>query len=460
MRKELLNADVQTLKRFANIVVANLLGNIDVFYSVTRSAGLPLAFEGAYREMELDESFLDKDKAECLLGAIDETKTESKEFYIDVIRMIFEDKTLFEAFCIAYFDSDEHLAEFLEVLGYEDKLIRLEKNVVYLMRRDYISSLIAIIKATMKLYGVISIEEIYEVIMYYMKDSFAQTRHEEFTRKRGNYKVTVFADPMFFSIEFLYIYLQTCGAELLVTPDGLVMDGCFADEYQREVNDVMKAADEGKSAEEIFDVIDDDRYAYRRFYIENIDKPLYLPDDIFYHADEEQGYENVDSEEELFDYLLELSIRFKDKASNYEDDDARMYEIIRLIDIAVQGLNDHNVWLEGSVTKAHDMLCHELNDLGVKLKKDEKIKLMILLSDYSEDIRLWRERGYTAREVKEGKVVDHLTKIDDLFSEMFADDGSIKMIAPKDEHYTDIDPKTGEKIIKIKRSIYEDGGPK
>lgn len=452
-RHHLTTLNKDELDALAQVLIGSLISNLDFFASFVTRNDIPDQLKTLYGDEAFVDDLLSDEDRVLFKKMIDPKRRRSKAEIIEAIDRIIDDRVLFEGFAIAFSGSDEELKHIMTMVKREDEIKKLLKDKVFKKRRTYVQKMAQTAKAAIELYGVISIEEIYDIIEHY---HLIELEDEGYQRKRGWYKKTVFASSNYYSIDILYMYLQFLSAKIIFTTDGLLLDQSFEREFDMEMAELI-ACDGQNMTQDIYDqMIDrfDNTYSYRRFYLKNIDKPLYLP----YSADDFLRFATGQKEksltsEEYREYLNDNFRRHIKLPFEVAINKGVILDMVisDIVDLTLDIVDDHNADISADLDLAFADIQKFMAEFGIRLKKDEKIEMMVYLTSLHNCARLWQNRGYTNRELEQMAPIDMLLKgdIKGLFDEL----ARRKRPDLIGEEIVENDPDTGKKIVRIKRHI-------
>ncbi len=443
----------------AQVFVGTLMSDLDFFVSFMHERiNIDLGLLLLYQDLDYFKDLMDDDERALYKEVLSRPEKLTKEELVRAIESVLNDKAKLEGFMIAFTGADDELVKVFESIDRVEDYEMIKKDKVYQKRRAYINTLASVAKAAVNLYGVIAIEDVYDIIEHY---DLIKIEGRGYQKKSGTYKKTIFASPKHFSMSILHIYIELMGSRINFTNDGLLLDQCFASEFDQEFTDFYEKFKDGIVDDDAYNkLLDeyDERFSYRRFHIESLMKPLWLPEsaDEFLLYSSGMAMEVSNVADELFDYidkhlLRRMKIPNAGGLPDFMLKDVAKYDIVER---CMQLVNDHNAKIEPDLNVAYDGLVEYLKNYHVRLKEDEKYDIRLILASLHDEVRLWQNRGYTNKELEEGVKTEQLHPsdleryLDDLFSHKMEDFSG-------DEEET-IDPKTGKKIIKVKRAMRTD----
>lgn len=171
----------------------------------------------------------------CTFGQLQFEKRIKKARRIELISKAFVSDALFEGFCLAALGDDEHLRELCVHLGCPGRYEALSQDPVYLKRRAYRQKLAAYCKAAVNLYGCIDADDLLYLIMRYERSwGRPKKKASDYERRGGSYRRTLLFSPQWLNLYTLQEFCRYCVLDTLATADGLVIHGCFAEDYTQE----------------------------------------------------------------------------------------------------------------------------------------------------------------------------------------------------------------------------------
>ncbi len=285
-----------------------LLGNLD-FRLAQRNDDLLNVIEGETEKINFSLDTIISDQSLRIFNLIDEADYHGqkmlKKMREDLIADVFGDETLFEGFCLAFYESNENLETLCEDFACGERYRELCQDPVYQKRKKYIQMISAYARAAVNLYGVVHVKELEELILYYEKTLGSFGGYE---RKQGNYQNTIAYTPRYFAMCTLHDTIGDMIPVVCTTIDGLFLHYCFHNDFMTE-NAQMMDFFKGKKRE----IKEDDleRFytsvsgtSYRELLEEAIQKPIYLPGkkEFLKYADDSY-YEISNAERKLKRYI-------------------------------------------------------------------------------------------------------------------------------------------------------------
>ena len=142
-----------------------------------------------------------------------------------------------EGFCLAFYESDEALAFFMDIFGCGERYARMSADPVYQKRRKFSRILASYTDAAVNLYGVVHVQELQRLLIHY--EGVLQD-WEGYIRPAGEYRYTITFSP-----EWMCTYtLQQVGGNLvplvLATLDGFFLHDIFRDDLDADIHKLRR----------------------------------------------------------------------------------------------------------------------------------------------------------------------------------------------------------------------------
>ena len=152
------------------------------------------------------------------------------------------DDTLFEGFCLTFYDADDVLQHLCENFGCLERYNELAKNEVYQKRKKYMRIIADYAMAAVNIYGVIHVTELQTLILEY-ENKFDDKGYDHVD---GNYKNTVMFTPEFICTCTLHQLIGDSVPVICTSTDGFLLHSSFMDAYQNEQEKMLQFFKETK----------------------------------------------------------------------------------------------------------------------------------------------------------------------------------------------------------------------
>ncbi len=459
MKKEMSKLRKDELFTLAQVFVGSMMSDLDFLVSyMQEDIQIGDDLYALYRNVGFFKELMSDDERSLYKKVLSCPEKMTKEELARSIETILDDRGKLEGFMIAFTGSDQDLLSLFAAIGHTDEYEAIQKDKVYRKRREYINTIATAAKAAANLYGVIGIEDVYDIIDYY---DLIKIQDHGYQRRSGPYRKTIFACSKYYSPDILHIYIELMGARINFTNDGLLLDQCFADEFDVEFQDLVDRYKDGVIDNESYNKLLDEydsRFSYRRFHIESLIKPLWLPQeaDDFLAYSSGMAVEESEAADELFDYIDEHFSKHIKLPDGIEASKQMMLDLVEydIVEYAMQLVSDHNKDIRVDLDAAYDSLIQYLHGYGIRIKKDEKYDLRLIMASLHDEVRLWQNRGFTNKELEQGALTDrlHPSDIEIYLNELLGH----KMEDFSGDEEVVTDPATGQQIIKVKRATRSD----
>lgn len=323
---------------------------------------------------------------------------------VELIACVMSDDTLFEGFCLAFYDSNERLENICDNYGCSEHYHELMKDPVYQNRKNYMQLVSKYVIAAVNLYGVIHLVEFEEILRGYEKKL---TNYQGYSRENGTYQKTIIYQPRYIGLLSLQQLIGEGIPMVLTTFDGLLLHECYLADMFQERDDMMEflASKKRQITEEDLDefyTAVSKETSYRLLLMKTMEKECYLPSkNKFLRYAEDDYYEvsaaemrfrqyieknylanfsrvakkvGVSTEECLNDFMREMRNQATDVGKTEDDRDPQDY--VQFLFAAIQG---------------YDILMEDANKVNEFLQ---------YAMDVMNSVRLWSNRGYTPNELK------------------------------------------------------------
>ena len=226
---------------------------------------------------------------------------------VELIADVMSDETLFEGFCLAFYESDEYLENLCGNYGCTEQYYELLKDPVYQKRKKHMRLVSEYARAAVNLYGVIHIAEFLEILKGYEK---GLEDFHGYGRETGTYQNTIMFQPRYLGIYSLQHLIGDAVPTLCTTMDGLLLHACFIEDFLQETEDIMKFfASKNREIMEMdldeFFIAASEETSYRILLLEARDKQIYLPSKKEFLRYTDENYYEVSAAEKRFRQYLE-----------------------------------------------------------------------------------------------------------------------------------------------------------
>ena len=396
------------VKLFYDLCSAVLLRNSD--FDAAFSAGeediRPIIEEETDKKIPFDyENIISQADLETFreFEELEDKKRINKAKRIELLSALLDSDTLFEGFCVVFFESDEMLQKLCEDLGCTQRYQELAEDPVYQKRRAYVQLISMYAYAAVHLYGCIHIGEFLLLLLRYEPSISGP---EGYMRSSGTYRNTLFFSPEYvcaFTIEQL---IGNGVPDVCVNMQGFIMDIDFADDVKRQNEKFLDYAKKFKRplTERDLDRFSEDTwddFSFHILYDIAAEKEMYLPpskSEFLKYAD--ASYREVSAaEEELRKFLYKKYKRdpeafAKTPNPSIEEDIDMILEDIH--DIAA----DHAYEFEMDPQEKIEMAIAMIGDMGVEFSGMDEINTFLkCVVRIINETRLWTNHGFTPNEL-------------------------------------------------------------
>ncbi len=263
--------------------------------------------------------------------------------------------------------------------------------------------------AAVNLYGVVHIGELEELIRHYEKKIWTE---DGYVKECGTYTHTVMFQPRYLCTAVLLHIVDSMIPQVCTTLDGLVLHGCFRDEQEAEMEEMLEFFI-GKETEitedELAEFFEGESEAYFRylFWVAS-KKERYIPSKSEFLRYEDENYREVSMAEKALCRYLERNYmkEFKEFAEqrgghaiDYIDD---IIDVVHACSSDVEMLED-----DRDPVEAIDYVFHRLEEFGVYMNGlDDANKLVKYVMDMTNSVRLWVNAGCTPNEAMRNNPVN------------------------------------------------------
>jgi len=301
---------VQDVKLLYELMVKILLGNND--FRLVKNAGRDDLFPVIEKESgkRIDyplDTIIEKESLKIFIKIeeleFSETKLKKAQ-RVELMADVLGDDTLFEGFCLAFYDTDDVLLHLCENFGCLKRYNELAQNEVYQKRKKYMRMIADYAMAAVNLYGVIHVTELQTLILEY-ENKFDD---KGYNHVDGNYKNTVMFTPEFICTCTLHQLIGDSVPVICTTMDGFLLHSSFLNSYQNEHEKMLQFF---KGTKRELTEKDLERFyksvgasSFRSLYKDAGLKQMYLPSKMeFLQYADENYYEISNAEKEMRRYI-------------------------------------------------------------------------------------------------------------------------------------------------------------
>ena len=378
------------------ILAGDAEGEKEMFNLVAALCGknVPFSFEHLLDTQELS-----------IVDELDKISFEKKKIRkaqrLDLIAEVFCSDSLLEAFCLAFPEADDKLEGFMALCGCAGRYQSLAADPVYQKRRAYIRLLVRYAVSAVNLYGVIHVADFTELIVEPVK-SFRNKRG--YCRDSGSYQYSLIFSPEWICTATVKECLMISTRKVIVTPDGLMVHPCFADEVEEDIEALVKLMAEcapelpEQSPGDFFD--ENSKSYYRILYDIALNKEIYLPADTeFLRYEDPDYYEHSNAETEMKIFIKKnLRSEFQNLADyNEMDFDDYIDDVLHdFHDMA----SDAGLTEERDVNDYTEYVCKFLENAGISFNDTDMLNLFLRYAmEIANSTRLWSNHGHTPAEI-------------------------------------------------------------
>lgn len=273
----------QDVKLLYDLIVKILLGNND-FRLVAKAGGddlLPVIEKETGKMIDYQLDTIIRNESLEVFEEIEELEYSERKLKkaqrVRLMADVLGDDTLFEGFCLAFYDTDDMLQQLCEDFGCLERYNKLEQDEVYHKRKQYMRIIADYAMAAVNLYGVIHVTELATLVLEYEN----QFDDMGYSRDDRNYKNTVMFTPEFLCTCTLHQLIGDTVPVICTTMDGFLLHNSFIDAYLNEQEKMLQFF---KGTKRELTEIDLDRFyksvddsTFRILYEEAAIKQMYLP---------------------------------------------------------------------------------------------------------------------------------------------------------------------------------------
>lgn len=301
----------QDVKLLYDLMVRILLGNND--FRLDEKAGrddlIPLIEKetGKMIDYQLD-TIIEKESLNIFrkIEELDYYKNKLKKAQrVELMADVLGDDTLFEGFCLTFYETDETLLQLCKDFGCSQRYNELAKNEVYQKRKKYMRTIAKYAMAAVNLYGVIHVTELLTLILNYE----SKLDHKGYNHVDGNYQNTVMFTPEFICTCTLHQLIGDSVPVICTTMDGFLLHSSFLNSYQNEHEKMLqyfqgtKRELTEKDLERFYNSVGSSS-SFRILYEAASLKQMYLPSKMeFLRYADENYYETSNAEKEMRRYI-------------------------------------------------------------------------------------------------------------------------------------------------------------
>ncbi len=381
-------------------LIRDRLKGDDIFPEIEEECSVSLSWP--------DESILERE-AITIVEEIEELEKKnivpSKRTQIRIISQALSNDNLFEGICLTIPASDDDLKGILEGVGCSERYLELEGDPVFRARRDYVMKINQYAEAAVNLYGVLHLYELCELIEGY--EHFQKNR-AEYSRPEGKYRNTLLYNPGHLCPIVLMNLIGTGFLKLICSLDGIVMNGCFEDDFSEEIEELSEYAKKHHNVRPLEDDNLTDFWAnqshasYRALFYEAQAKPAYHPrKKEFLKYEDEDYYEVTDGYLRLKMFLKrEYHDQFEDYAEKYGMENAEEAIDSYMDDLHWEYTDNYKEWDDRDVAGSASYAIKQLEAYGIIAEGiDEANRILMYAMDMANSTRLWANHGNTPNEM-------------------------------------------------------------
>lgn len=232
----------QDVKLLFELMVKILLGNND--FRLVEKAGRDNLFPVIENETgkrigyQLD-TIIEKESLKIFrkIEELELSETKLKKAQrVELMADVLGDDTLFEGFCLTFYETDDALLQLCKDFGCLERYNELAKNNVYLKRKKYMRIIADYAMAAVNLYGVIHVTELLKLILEY--ENILDDKG--YNHVDGYYKNTVMFTPEFMCTCTLHHLIGDSVPVICTTMDGFLLHSSFLNSYKNEHENMLQ----------------------------------------------------------------------------------------------------------------------------------------------------------------------------------------------------------------------------
>ncbi len=381
-------------------LIQDKLKGDDIFPEIEEDCGVSLNWQ--------EDSILSR-KAMELLEEIQEidsrNMTPSKMKQIRIVSQALSDDNLFEGICLTLYTENADLKDLMEGLGCKERFHELEEDPVFMARREYAMMINRYAEAAVNLYGVLHLHELCELIEGF--EHFDKDK-AKYCRDEGDYRNTLIYSPEHLCPIVLMNLIGTGFLRLICSLDGIVMHGCFEDDFTEEMEElgecVNKHKGEGPSDDDFLTDfwMNHSHAAYRALFYSAQEKPAYLPrKKEFLKYEDEDYFEKTDG---YLNFEMLLKRKYRGQFEKYAEENGleNAEEAIEncLNDLHYEYSDNYEEWDDKDVTGSAQYSMDLLGEYGVIAEGIDEANLLLKYAmGLANSTRLWANHGHTPDEM-------------------------------------------------------------
>ena len=323
-----------------------------------------------------------------------------KKNMVELMSKVLSNDVFFEAICICSLFRGELLEQFFQNMGCENRYRLLSEDEIFKKRREYCQLIYGYAKGVTNLYGVVHVSELLEIILRFEKQFY----YDPYESRKGSvYEDTLYYNPYYLCPETLITIIDRGRPDINATLDGLILHGCFVEEYMNESRRFYEHMDANKdnsnaAFEDFFNNLADG--SYRRLFAVAKEKEKYVPSvsQLFKFADDEY-FGTSKSTEEVKQYLVD---HFSKELENTAKRESETTE--ELLDDIIYSLQKEyarrDVNWDDVKLQDHVYYCFELLRInGIDFDMEEADEFIEVLFRFLNSQRTWFNHGHSAEEM-------------------------------------------------------------
>ena len=300
----------QDVKLLYELMVKILLGNND--FRLVEKAGrddlLPVIEKETGKRIDYQlDTIIGKESVKIFrkIEELEFSETKLKKAQqVGLMADVLGDDTLFEGFCLTFYETDDALLQLCKDFGCQERYNELAQNKVYQKRKKYMRIIADYAIAAVNLYGVIHVTELLTLILEY-ENKFDE---KGYNHVEGSYKNTVMFTPEFICTCTLHQLIGDSVPVVCTTMDGFLLHSSFLNSYKNEHEKMLqffkgtKREVTEKDLERFYKSVGSS--SFRSLYEDAGLKQMYLPSKIeFLRYTDENYYEISNAEKEMRRYI-------------------------------------------------------------------------------------------------------------------------------------------------------------
>lgn len=320
---------------------------------------------------------------------------------VGLIADVMSDDTLFEGFCLALYGDDDELGEICNHFGCLERYLELLQDGVYIKRKKYMRMITEYTRAATNLYGVIHIQELESLILKYEKT----LDNKGYARMDGKYRNTIMYSPQFFDTVTIRQFIGDGMLDVCTTLDGFVLNNCFIDSFNEEINKMSNFFKEVKreitehDLADFYDTVSDS--SFRILYKEASTKGIYMPSKKeFMKYTDDNYYQISPAEKQMRRYLeKKFSFNFAAVAKDIGISTAECIDDF-MAEFHYQATDVGKVGEELDSNELIQFVFDSMQGYGIDFEDlDQVNEFLSYAMRATNSVRLWSNRGYSPDEM-------------------------------------------------------------